>query len=159
MHHIDPRRTPAGRQRGKHGGGLWGIKSDNLREQWPRDIFGKNDNDCRRCFYANIPFPFILGISQGVVVDGKSGTTGTTADNASSGRKSPGCGRTAGTASATEIVYYMSFPTPDKYIRGQAPIGDPVLFRHVLPALETSEDRFRRNEHSSGYDFVFSETK
>ncbi len=127
MHHIDPRRTPAGRQRGKHGGGLWGIKSDNLWEQWPRDIFRENDNDCRRCFYANIPFPFILGISQGVVVDGKSSTTGTTADNARSGRKSPGCGRTAGTASATEIVYY--------------------------------EDRFRRNEHSSGYDFVFSETK
>jgi len=107
MHYLDPRRTPAGRQRGKHGGGLWGIKSDNLREQWPRDIFGENDNNCRRCFYANIPFPFILGISQGVVVDGKSGTTGTTADSTRSGRKSSGCSRTAGTVSATEIVYVI----------------------------------------------------
>ena len=85
MRHPDPCRALAGRQRGKHGGGLWGIESDSLREQRSRDFFGEVDDGCRCCFYADFSLSFILGVPQGVVVDGEGGITATTAIGAGTG--------------------------------------------------------------------------
>ncbi len=41
MCHFDPRRSPAGGQRGKHGGSLRWVKSDSIRKQRSRKLFGK----------------------------------------------------------------------------------------------------------------------